>query len=208
MPSNKSRPQARSAALAPRRNNGRLRVAALLDAGAAVVAERGLSATTMSEIAARAGAPIGSLYRFFPNKEILADALLQRYVAMVDEAFARLQGRLPSLSTMALANELLEIIPDFYREKLTIKALLESDPTGSKKRDEFRNGMRRHIAATLTLRRPGLDPALAKHMAIVLIQNIKVAGFLKKEFQGEALAGGLAELQAMTGHYLAAKLGG
>jgi AcrR family transcriptional regulator len=208
MPSNKSRPQARSAALEPRRNNGRLRVAALLEAGAAVVAERGFTAATMTEIASRAGAPIGSLYRFFPNKEILADALLQRYVELLEDAFGRIHGRIKSMSTAELAGELLDIIPDFYREKLTIRALLETDPEGSAKRDGFRSGMRRQIAKTLLLRSPKLDPGTAKDMAVVLIQNIKMAGFLKQEFQGDALAGALAELREMTRLYLMSKLAG
>jgi AcrR family transcriptional regulator len=42
-----------------------------MEAAAAVIAERGFESATMAEIAARAGAQIGSLYRFFPNKEVL-----------------------------------------------------------------------------------------------------------------------------------------
>ena len=56
-----------------------LRVASLMESAAAVIAERGFESATMAEIAARAGAQIGSLYRFFPNKEVLADALIHRY---------------------------------------------------------------------------------------------------------------------------------
>ena len=65
-------------ARAPKRERGKQRVAALMDSGAAVIAERGYGAATMTEIAARAGASIGSLYQFFPSKEVLADALLRR----------------------------------------------------------------------------------------------------------------------------------
>ncbi len=59
----------------PKRARGKQRVAALLQAAAAVFAEKGYEAATMTEIAARAGAPIGSLYQFFPVKEALADTL-------------------------------------------------------------------------------------------------------------------------------------
>jgi AcrR family transcriptional regulator len=48
-------------------------------------AEKGYDAVTMTEVAARAGAPIGSLYQFFPSKETLADALLDR----LDDALNR-----------------------------------------------------------------------------------------------------------------------
>ncbi|HXM07797.1 MAG TPA: TetR family transcriptional regulator, partial [Candidatus Acidoferrum sp.] len=54
-------------AVEPQRRPGKLRVAALMEAGAAEIAERGFEGATMAAIAARAGAPIGSLYRFFPN---------------------------------------------------------------------------------------------------------------------------------------------
>ena len=37
--------------------------------------EKGYDAATMTEIAARSGTAIGSLYRFFPSKESLSDAL-------------------------------------------------------------------------------------------------------------------------------------
>ncbi len=67
------------AARAPQRERGRQRVADLLEAASAVFAEKGYAAATMTEIAARAGAPIGSLYQFFPGKESLGDALMRRY---------------------------------------------------------------------------------------------------------------------------------
>ena len=63
MNSNKSRPGQKRGALAPQRRPGKLRVAALLEAGALVIAEKGFQAATMAEIASKAGAPIGSLYR-------------------------------------------------------------------------------------------------------------------------------------------------
>src|ERR1700679_4166362 len=103
MPSNKSRPAEIRHALEPQRRPGRLRVATLLEAGAAVIAEKGFQAATMSEIALRAGAPIGSLYRFFPNKEILADALIQRFGELIVKAFGEINSRIKSLSTAALA---------------------------------------------------------------------------------------------------------
>jgi AcrR family transcriptional regulator len=58
----------------PKRQRGHLRVAAILEAGVAVFTEKGYDAATMTEIAARSGTAIGSLYRFFPSKDVLADA--------------------------------------------------------------------------------------------------------------------------------------
>src|ERR1700677_3234902 len=107
MSSNKSRPEKNKTgkkriALVPQRSHGKLRVAALLDAGAVVIAEKGYEAATMAGIASRAGAPIGSLYRFFPNKEILADALIQRFGELINGAFEEINRRVKSLSIAAL----------------------------------------------------------------------------------------------------------
>ena len=207
MSSNKSRPVKTRSALAPQRSHGKLRVAALLQAGAAVIAEKGYQAATMAEIAARAGAPIGSLYRFFPNKEILADALLQRFGERVNAAFEQINVRVKSLSMAALADALLELIPGLHGERLAARALLEAHSDWSAKRVEFRATMRRNIARTLTLRHPRLSPKVARDMAVVILQNMKTAEALARELRGEALSGAHTELREMTRLYLANKLG-
>ena len=66
--------------------------------------------------------------------------------------------------------------------------------------------MRRHIAETLTLRCPKLNPKVARDMSVVILQNVKTVGVLKGELRGEALSGALAELSEMTRLYLAARL--
>src|ERR1700676_1841995 len=94
-------------ALEPQRRPGKLRVAALMRAGAEVIAARGFEAATMAEIAARAGAPIGSPSRFFPNKDALADALMRRYIELIDAAFEKIDSRRESSTTEAFAEALL-----------------------------------------------------------------------------------------------------
>jgi AcrR family transcriptional regulator len=42
----------------------------------------------MPEIAARADANIGSLYRFFPNKDALAEALMNQYAEALRAEYA------------------------------------------------------------------------------------------------------------------------
>src|SRR5271168_1415890 len=77
----------------PKRARGMQRVATLLEAAAAVFAEKGYEAATMTEIAARAGAPIGSLYQFFPVKEALADTLVENYASMLAADLRALEAR-------------------------------------------------------------------------------------------------------------------
>lgn len=63
-------------------------VADLLLAAAQVFEEMGYAAGTTNRIAARAGVSIGTLYQYFPNKEALAVALLERHV---EETVRRLE---------------------------------------------------------------------------------------------------------------------
>ncbi|WP_245639904.1 helix-turn-helix domain-containing protein [Paraburkholderia heleia] len=74
----------------PKRERDRRRVAAIMDAAVAVFTEKGYDAATMTEIAARSSTAIGSLYRFFPTKEALAEALLLRYAQQAKNGLAEL----------------------------------------------------------------------------------------------------------------------
>ncbi|MFD9293083.1 TetR/AcrR family transcriptional regulator [Streptomyces sp. NPDC060030] len=54
------------------------RLARILDAGAWLLDEAGYEQFSTRAVADRAGVPIGSVYRFFPNKRALVDALAER----------------------------------------------------------------------------------------------------------------------------------
>ena len=206
MGSNKSRADPGRGALEPRRRPGKERVAALMEAAASVIAERGFEAATMAEIASRAGALIGSLYHFFPNKEVLADALIQRYGGIIDEAFARIDGQAASMPIEALADALVYFLVEIQGESKAMRALLEARAELSAKRADFRDAALRHIARTLTLRSPRLPPERAGHMAVVLLHNMKTMKALVAGHGGATGDGASTELRDMTRLYLASKL--
>ena len=106
--SHKSSPKKGRGVQAPQRSNGRLRVAAILEAAAAVIAEKGYEAATMAEIAARSGTKIGSLYRFFPNKESLGDIIVVSARENLDTVFDKFDAGVQALSIRDLADSLLE----------------------------------------------------------------------------------------------------
>jgi len=64
----------------PRQKRSRITCDAILEAATQLLIERGYAATTTNHIAKRAGISIGSLYQYFPNKEAIAVALLQRHI--------------------------------------------------------------------------------------------------------------------------------
>jgi AcrR family transcriptional regulator len=91
-----------------------MRVAAILEAAAAVIAEKGYEGATMAEIAARSGTKIGSLYRFFPNKESLADTIVVSARENLDAVFDRFDAGVHALSIRALADDLMALIFELF----------------------------------------------------------------------------------------------
>jgi len=187
--------------LEPHRRPGKLRVAALLQSAAEVIAERGYEGATMAEIAARADAPIGSLYRFFPNKEAVADALIQRYMELVRAAFAGINTDPASSSTHAFADALLNSLTGLRANTPAVVALLDAHPEGSARRREFHDTFAQSIARLLKERAPHLGNSV-EDMAVVLLQNVK----MMKSLNPERDAGTIAELRSMTRLYLESKL--
>ena len=79
---------------APVQQRSAHRLARILDACAEVLDEEGYEELSTRTVAARAGVPIGSVYRFFGNKRALVEALGRRNL----DGFAeRVAGRLPAL---------------------------------------------------------------------------------------------------------------
>lgn len=70
----------------PQQERGQRRVDQILDAAEQVFVEHGVGAATMQMIADRAGASMGSLYHFFPNKDGVVEALGARYADAVRDA--------------------------------------------------------------------------------------------------------------------------
>jgi AcrR family transcriptional regulator len=66
-------------------------VDAILEAAARVFAEQGFAGGTTNRIAERAGVSVGSLYEYFPNKESILVALVER---TTERGMARIEQRL------------------------------------------------------------------------------------------------------------------
>lgn len=68
----------------PVQARGTARVAALLDATAAVIAEIGFERLTTAMVAERAGASIGTVYRYFPDRIAVLQSLAARNAEVVE----------------------------------------------------------------------------------------------------------------------------
>jgi AcrR family transcriptional regulator len=171
-----------------------------------VIAEKGYEAATMAEIAERAGSPIGSLYRFFPNKDLLAEALIQRYATQIDEEFARITARAKISAIAEIVDALLDFTVNRRSETKVIIALLEARSDLSARRLEFRKSILKHITETLTLLAPALPAPLGKDMAVILFHNMKLMKALKFQPNIPTTPGAVEELRRMNRLYVADRL--
>jgi AcrR family transcriptional regulator len=186
----------------PKRARGKQRVAALLQAAAAVFAEKGYEAATMTEIAARAGAPIGSLYQFFPAKEALADTLVRNYAATLAADLTALQARASGIDAKTLVEGLFSLLRTHPRERAAALPIAEARMDERTRRITFRHMLRKHIAAILRARDPALHVDAARDMAVVVLQLMKAASSLSDEQGLPGRVAGLRELQSLAAHYL------
>ena len=188
---------------APRLERGRARVAALLAAGAAVFAEKGYDSATMTEVAARAGASIGSLYQFFPTKPLLAQALheelLERLTALLEEV--RAEGT--AKPAAAAVEGLFSRFGEFLEANPAFATLAERRDIDKEKKQQTRTRLRGLIAALLTGAEPPLPPARAEAAAAIVLHLIRAAVMLKESDEAPMRDAALAEMRRMLAAYFA-----
>lgn len=109
--------QARSAA----------RVGALLDAAAVTMHEVGYEQLTTAMVAERAGASIGTVYRYFPDRVAVLQAVAARNLERVTHALrADLTKHAPSTTGAAIATAL-DTLTRFFREEQGFRSLRVGD---------------------------------------------------------------------------------
>jgi AcrR family transcriptional regulator len=84
----------------PRQDRSRATVDAILEAAARVLVKEGFERTTTNRVADAAGVSIGSLYQYFPSKEALVAALVERHN---DEMRAAVLAMLEQVRALPLA---------------------------------------------------------------------------------------------------------
>jgi AcrR family transcriptional regulator len=190
------------AAVAPKRQRGRLRVDAIMQAGAALFAEKGFDAATMTEIAARSGTAIGSLYRFFPTKQTLANALVRHYSELVFEGLDGIASKSDGLSGEQLADALIDLMLDLRHDRAVAIALVDRHEDASSRHTGLRIGAVDRIARALRAQNRRLTEARAAAMAPVLLHLLKSVPAIAA-MNDAAADRMIAEVRRMAGVYIA-----
>ena len=162
-------------AVEPRRQaRGLARMESIVDTAEALFAELGYDATTTNLIASRAGISPGSLYQYFANKQAIAEALAERYLAAMaldvdapfDETLFELD--LPTL-TDVIADPLLAHVLEHPTTKLFLNAGAV-EPELVALSQHLRGSLVRRMAAFVDRRVPGLAPSDRDLIAEVTVQ--------------------------------------
>lgn len=164
----------------PRQPRGRRRVDALLEAAAAEIGSVGYDAATMSSIAERAGASIGSLYQFFPNKPAIVQALRGHYCEEFEQAWAPLASEARHLSLEELVGKMVDSTVLFIERHTAFLALLDA-PGGTHAPAAVRERFQRLVATFLRARRPRMSPEKSVRLATMTLQMIKAMNFLYRD---------------------------
>jgi AcrR family transcriptional regulator len=191
-----------AAAKEPKRERGKQRVAALIDAGAELFAEKGYEATTMTEIASRAGAAIGSLYQFFPSKEALAEALFNRFAERAAAAFQRVEELAPGRSARELADLFIDYKLGLGTDRDAAIALSGAVAGIVDRRKPLGDALRGRIAAILSAANRSLDEHEAAAAAVIVNQVMKMIPALGAT-EGERAAALIGEARKLMALYIA-----
>jgi AcrR family transcriptional regulator len=74
----------------PKQERSIQRLDLILNAAATIIAEKGVSAMRMTELAAAAKVPIGSVYQYFPEKAAIVKALFDRHAQAIQQKTAEM----------------------------------------------------------------------------------------------------------------------
>ena len=166
----------------PSRRRGHERVAALLSAASDCFVEKGFDGTTMTEIAARAEASIGSLYQFFPTKESVAEALITDHAQGLNERMERLVAQTPGWSTEELAARLVRTFADYRKQHPSFVALIDvAGSMPSMLGRTIRQRMRDYLSQIVAIHAPGIAAGELRPAAMVVQQFMKAAVALESE---------------------------
>ncbi|WP_225737166.1 TetR/AcrR family transcriptional regulator [Dyella acidiphila] len=186
----------------PQRQRGHERVAALLEAAASCFVEKGYDATTMTEVAARAGASIGSLYQFFPTKEVLAQALVEQYAQAVYAELATLAEQSVPWSTEELARQLCAFLVSFRKRHPAFVVLVETVIMPSVDGMAIRRRVRAQLQALLAQRAAHRSSEDMHAAAVVVQQMMKAAIAIHAEPDMPGRDAALMQLQHAMQLYL------
>jgi AcrR family transcriptional regulator len=190
----------------PRQDRSSRRVESLLDAAEEIFAEVGYETATMTEIGERAGTSIGGLYRYFPDKFAVAQALIHRYAEHMESYWVPLIEDARDLSAHELANQFVGRIEEFVMKHPAYLVLTSASVQFARDATSLR-GKGLQFAKVFEARNPTLTKARTLFIANVVIQLLKGMMNLYAESRPKDRSEVRAEFKRLLSSYLEDVLG-
>jgi AcrR family transcriptional regulator len=156
----------------PQQERSTRRLGSFLDAAADLFVEVGFESATMTAIAERTGASIGTLYHYFPDKRSIASALVSQYAQEIEAHWKPLMEQAHTLTHERFADMFIECILTFVNERPAYLALLVA-PTRFSRDPAARKALRLAIANAFRAKNPRLSNERALLAANVALQIVK-----------------------------------
>jgi AcrR family transcriptional regulator len=195
---------------APIQARSRERLRRVLDAADEVLAAEGATAFTTTRVATRAGVPIGSVYRFFPDKEAIVEALAVRYWSDFEDLVAGVADTDQAQPLADPVGEVLDVLTAGFRAHPGFLALWFGGLRTEAVRDvtrPTRTAIARSIERILARHWPDADLRTRAQVAEMTV--LAGDGLLREAFRrnrhGDAAV--LGESKVMLRAYMAERLG-
>jgi AcrR family transcriptional regulator len=193
----------------PAQARSRATVDAILAATARVLVRHGFDRTTTNRVAETAGVSIGSLYQYFPSKEALVAALLDRHIADMTSEFLATMERVRTLPLAAAARAIIEMeIRAHAIDPALHRVLVEQVPRHGRlaRLSTIEEQIQRAVMGYLTAHRDELRVANLELAAFVAVTSVEALTHAAVVYQPERLADPalIDEVTAMVVRYLAA----
>ena len=161
----------------PTQQRSRVRLSGVLDATAALIDEIGPEAITTGLIAARAKVSVGWLYDFFPNREAIFDAVMDRSIAAVTPIAERVHATHSGRPWQDVLRAVVDALFEFYRTDPGFRVLWFSrfqsaQMIQSNLRHDLADAqlaLERLATAGMRLRHP--DPERTMHLVIGIVDK-------------------------------------
>lgn len=181
----------------------------MLDTASALFAAEGFDAVSTNHIAAAADMSIGSLYRYFPSKQSIAEALTARHVAALDELWGAAIIDDPSLTLPELLDQILGPLVDYWDANPVVAPLLRlASTTDDGSVATLYDSLVARIEAVVAAWVPGIPPAELNTTAQTAVAIARALLFEVDAPSAAARTRFVAELRYVLMAYFAAKYPG
>lgn len=201
----------------PRQARARVTVDAILEATARVLVAEGYEGTNTNRVAEVAGVSIGSLYQYFPSKQALVSALVERHVREIMDLLA---AGLMNAATMNLPDairKLVQVMLDVHRVEPELHRVLAeqlprvSTPDHHRQTNTTAQAMvKGYLEQRRSELRPGVDLDTAAFILVHSVEAVTHAAVIEQpEMEADRLVREVTDM--IVGYLLppsTARLGG